>query len=193
METMKTTGTNNETTVSLSPVVKSGRIFNRCVHTLEDYFLSAGVVMISVLILSEAILRYLTSSMPMGIEELALLIAAWVYLIGIAMGTREDRQITVDIINMLPIPRKIDRIMNLGGDVVMILVAGIFFSYSIFYCIDVHNAGITIPAFYISLLVRELALPVGLFLLTVYAISRFVRDLHQHKQSSSLSAEKELP
>ncbi|GAI00321.1 unnamed protein product, partial [marine sediment metagenome] len=49
----------------------------RLYHTLENWFLGATIALIVIVVAAEAVMRQTMRAMPMGLEELALVTAAW--------------------------------------------------------------------------------------------------------------------
>lgn len=148
---------------------------SRGIHILENSFLIIGVFLVAILVTLEAVLRYTMHSMPLGIEESALITAVWVYFIGIAIAMRDRKQITVTVLNILPIPRSADKYLDIITNVITLAVCSLFAYHAIVWCRFVYTAHLLIPPFYVSALVSYLSFAIGLTLACVYSLIQLVR------------------
>lgn len=144
---------------------------------LENYSLRIGVFLIAVLVGLEALLRYTMRAMPLGLEEAALTVAAWVYFLGIAVAMRGRKQITVSLLKIFPIPPCVLKRIDIITVFLTFVICGIFAYFAIVWCYHVHTAHMRLPPFKLSALVSYLSLATGLTLATVYSLIQLVRKL----------------
>ena len=74
------------------------RINNQFI-AFSKYFFVVVSILICVLILANAIMRYIFQSEIYGINDVILLCAMWFYFIGCAVATYSDEHITADLIH----------------------------------------------------------------------------------------------
>lgn len=149
-------------------------------HFVENFTIVVGLSFIFVSVLLQCVFRYLIRSMPLGLEEMALIVASWIYFIGLGVATRIDNHIVIDIIDQVGLPKKLKKIVFSFGDLLVVFISGWFTYYSISYAYSVHKTGIVIPPFNISDLFKVGPLAIGMILATVYATVRMVRRLIEH-------------
>jgi len=120
----------------------------------------------------QAFLRYVLRSMPLGIEEGALIVGGWVYFIGIAVASRDKLHITVGILDRIS-PRVLTKIDLVGG-FLRVGILGVFVYIVSIYCLKIYALGTTLPPFYWSPLVSITCLVVGLAIACLYEIAHLV-------------------
>jgi TRAP-type C4-dicarboxylate transport system permease small subunit len=148
-------------------------------NILTNSILAIGVAAIATLVTLEAVLRYTMHAMPIGLEELALIIAAWVYFLGIALASRDRKQITVNILSVVRIGPRIAAGINLIASFFSVGASGLFAYFAIVYSLKVYTIGTTLPPFHWPAGVLVLSLPVGLVLASLYEVQELVRKLRR--------------
>mgnify|MGYP003681893152 CR=1 FL=1 len=152
---------------------------NKGFNILLNSVLSIGVFLIACFVSLEALLRYVVHSMPVGIEEGTLIIAVWVYFLGIAAASRDGKQITVSILDTLPISVNIRRRLDLVPDVVLLGTSCLFAYFAIVYCVKTYTSHVQVPPFYCSALVSTLSLAVGFVLASLYSAAQLVKKVRR--------------
>jgi len=146
---------------------------------ITNWILTLGYFTLIALIVIEGTTRYTMQRMPIGLEEIALIVAAWVFFIGIALASRDNRQIKVSILYMVPIPNSFHRRLDIAGDIISVLIGGYFSYIATIFCWHTWEHGLTYEPFRIPLVVQIGALAVGMIFMTIYILQRGIRRLRQ--------------
>lgn len=144
-----------------------------------NWIVTVAYFALIVLIITEGVTRYVMRGMPMGIEEVALIFAAWMFFIGISLATRDNRQITVSIINMIPIPKVFHRPLDIAGDVISVVIAGYFAYITVLHCWHVQEHGFSYEPFTFSSNVQIGAVGLGMTLMTIYLLRNGIRRIRR--------------
>lgn len=92
-------------------------------------------ILLGVLMFSQVLMRYLFNSPFLGIEEIALLLGAWVYFPAIAYATRQGEHIRGGILGLVVKSRSKTQIINLCMSILSIGVCAVFGYFAIKYAI----------------------------------------------------------
>ena len=144
---------------------------------VEDSIIVVGVAFIFVAVLMQAIFRYLIRSMPLGLEEMAIIVASWVYFVGLGVATRCDNHMVITIIDQVNLPEMLRKVIQSLGDLLVVCVSGTFAYYSIVYGYNDYKSGIIIVPFNISDLFKVGPMAIGMIMSTIYASVRLIQQL----------------
>ncbi|MFC1955885.1 TRAP transporter small permease, partial [Chloroflexota bacterium] len=96
--------------------------------------ITSGMAIIMAIVVLEALGRYTLHSTPGDIEDFALLTATYVYFLGAAHARRRKVHIFVDILQVLNLPKRFVKIVEVFALVIVILVSGTVAYYAIVNC-----------------------------------------------------------
>lgn len=133
-------------------------------------FLAVGITLtVTLLVFLQVLLRYVFKAPLMGIEELLLFPAIWLYMIGGALASLKKDHISCGILTLyIHKPRSI-RIFNLMKDIISAVIS-VWLAYWAFryflYSLQMWKVSdlLYVPMFY-----GESAIFIGLFFMVIYA------------------------
>ncbi|TRZ96342.1 MAG: TRAP transporter small permease subunit [Dehalococcoidia bacterium] len=96
-------------------------------------------LLITILMFSEVVLRYVFQSPIFGIEELCILLAMWLYFIGLGYATYDRNHITVDILPVLTKNQRDLRICDLLALLLSLVATGVVVYLTSKYCLFVYG------------------------------------------------------
>ncbi|MFD1173412.1 TRAP transporter small permease [Oceanobacillus picturae] len=156
---------------------------NKLLNNLEEYVAVLSLLIASLLVFLQVVLRYGFNISLVWSEEVSRYIIIWFILVGSSIAVREKAHATVDaVVAFLPtIPKKICSILaNLIGvtfSVVLIWSGSITVS-------NVIEFGNVTPAVGIPMAIPYLALPVGGALMLIRFLQLFIQDITNFKTSA---------
>jgi TRAP-type C4-dicarboxylate transport system permease small subunit len=128
---------------------------------------------LSGVMVTEVVSRYFLGYPIWGWEELAMISAMWLYMIGAAMAAYERSHLKVEIVPLLfKDPRKAS-IVDAAAILITLIIAGFVTYWSSSLLFWGLERGQTTPVFYIPWVVSQCSLFFASILMTVY----FARDL----------------
>ena len=128
---------------------------------------------------AEVILRYFLKEDLMGYEEIVVLIAFWMYLIGGAYGSYQRSHIRVDILEHLLKGKKLIVYNFLNNTVSAILVLVLAY-YSIVFIPNSIQMGARSTVYQFPLFIGHLSLAVGFVLMAFYTVVYYVQDFYKY-------------
>jgi len=144
----------------------------------ESAILIALNFTVALLIMVVVVIRYLLTTRIMGLEEIALLLAMYLYYIGAARASRIKRQITVKALQLLPVPISIRKFLDTMSSFLSFGVAAFFTYHAAAYCIWLSSTQMLYePIFEWPLYVVITSLPIGLLLISIYSLTHFVQKV----------------
>jgi TRAP-type C4-dicarboxylate transport system permease small subunit len=152
-----------------------GQIVDKAIsifHKIENTILRAGLGFVALAIFLQVIFRYLVRSMPQGLEEASIVLAAWMYFIAIAVQSRYGTHIKVTLLHFKnPAVR---RIQNIIIHSLSTLLFGFMTYTAIRHAVFIGQRGITLQTWEISGLVFYLSMVVGFTLSTLYLFAKLI-------------------
>ncbi|GAI74227.1 unnamed protein product, partial [marine sediment metagenome] len=124
--------------------IQTGNIAINMVSSMEKLIPSIGMAGLTILVALETILRYLFGTMILGMEEVAVLMALYCYLLGAACASRDNDHIKVNVLDEFPIPMKIRWTINILAGIISVGVTGAFAYISIRYGMSVAKSNLAI-------------------------------------------------
>lgn len=141
------------------------------------------VILISVSVLlvfgitSQVVLRYVFKSNLMGLEEITIFIAFWLYFIGGTYGASKRTHISADLTDVYIKNKIIRQVVQLFASLITIFISSIITYYSVDFFIWSLEKGATSPVLNIPMYFSQSAVFVGFTLMTIYFITHFIKDL----------------
>ncbi len=139
--------------------------------------LCVSSLLITILMVTEVVARYIFSISVIGLEEVMLLTVFWLYMMGAVMGTRERSHIRVDIVRLLvKDPQKVDVTKALSALISLIMTGFmIYWSYDLFsWAIE---RGQTTPALVLPYAISQCTFFVAGILIAVYLLYELVDNI----------------
>jgi len=130
---------------------------------------------LTILVALGTVLRYVFGTMILGMEEVAVLMALYCYLLGAACASRDNDHIIVNVLEEFSIPLKIRWAIKIFSEIISIGVTGAFTYISILYGMSVVKSNLTIIPLGISKLFAVLPLVIGFCLMFIHEIKWFIR------------------
>lgn len=142
-----------------------GRIYEK-LNKVEEYIASSLLIITSLLVFVQVILRYFAGYSISWSEEIALMMIVWFIFLGSSIAVREKAHVNMDAIpNILPPKAKL--IMEVVSVVISIIFCAVIAVAGVNMAIGAHDIGSTSTSLKIPLYVPYASVPVGLFLMTV--------------------------
>lgn len=147
---------------------------------IENFVVIVCCIAMITLVFSTVFIRYIFRTGYQGMEELVMLFAFGIYFIGAALGTHHETQITADMMSLfVKKPRKklMLRAFQSLVDGVLIGICAIYSTQQMLfmYGIGGRTTGLKMPIW-----INYSIILVGLFLMSIYAISHFVKYLSRY-------------
>ena len=155
--------------------IHKGNIAINIFSSLEKIIPSIGMAGLTILVALETTLRYLFGTMILGMEEVAVLLALYCYLLGAASASRDNDHIRVNVLDEFPLPMKIRWAIKVISGLISVGVTGAFAYISIRYGMSVAKSNLTIIPLGISKLFAVLPLIIGFCLMFIHEIKWFIR------------------
>ena len=143
-------------------------------------------IAIVLLVFVSVVMRYIFKSSFQGMEELIMLFAFGIYFIGAALSSREETQITADVMSLVvkkPRSKNLLRAFQNLVDGVLIGICGVFSLEEMLFVLDAgsRTAGLKLPLWVVYTVIF-----IGLFLMAFYAlvhsVEYFVKFLHNNRE-----------
>lgn len=143
-------------------------------------------IAIVLLVFVSVAMRYIFKSSFQGMEELIMLFAFGIYFIGAALSSREETQITADVMSLVvkkPRSKNLLRAFQNLVDGVLIGICGVFSLEEMLFVLDAgsRTAGLKLPLWVVYTVIF-----IGLFLMAFYAlvhsVEYFVKFLHNYRK-----------
>ena len=151
----------------------------KALRFLERYFerilLTGALLVMSVVLFAQVIMRYFLRSPFTWSEELARYVLVWSAIIGVSLAVRERRHISVDFLPLL-FGEKSHRVFAIIAHIGMLVFSFIMISASIPLIERLAMLGQTSPALGIPMWIVYAAIPVGFSLIMVRTIQALIVD-----------------
>lgn len=145
----------------------------------EDTVVSICASAMVFLVALTVVLRYIFKTQIVGIEDLIMLVAFAVYFIGASLGSREETEITADLMSLFikkPKSLALLRAYQRGANAILMGICAYFTAQQIQIVVNAHSktTGMNLPmwAYYTLILV-------GLVLVSFYSLYHFVNYIIQ--------------
>jgi len=146
------------------------------VKTVEEFITGIGIVVIPILLVARVILRFTIHAAPLGMEELGILMAAWIFYVGSACTSRMREQITVTVIQLVPLNQRIRRVINVIALTISLMVNVAFFYICYGYLTWHESQPAILEPFGWPIVVLDLSLVTGIGLMTWHTLTHLVSE-----------------
>jgi TRAP-type C4-dicarboxylate transport system permease small subunit len=121
--------------------------------------------------------RYVFQIPVMGLEEVLVYFALWLYILGSVNASREDTQITANVLDVFLKTERAKLMIRVAADVMGLVVALWLTWWAWDYFLYALRTWKLSPTRYIPTFYAECSLFIGLALMTVYGAFHFVRNV----------------
>lgn len=145
-------------------------IIDRGLLKFFDAVMAFANIAICAMILIGAFMRYVLSKDFYGMEELVLLVAFWMYFIGSAVATKEDSQVSADLISSALKSKRHKAVLALVRIIVTTLLFVLLSKWAWDYLLWSIALRPTTAVYKLPMSMQHAALLVSFFLSTLYEI-----------------------
>jgi len=145
-------------------------------HKILTYFQGANEIIavaltisVTSLVFIQVLLRYVFKAPLMGIEELLLFPAIWLYMIGGVLASMRKDHITCGILTLYIKKPRSERIFNLAKDVISAFISSWLAYWAFWYFMYSLRVWKVSDLLYIPMFLGESAIFIGLFFMVMYA------------------------
>ena len=149
---------------------KTFRTLGQILLKAEHFVVITCCIAIVVLVFATVLMRYIFKISFQGMEELIMLFAFGIYFIGSALGSREESQITADVMSIFIKRRKSMLLLRSFQHLVDGLLVGLCAVFSTQQMIFVLQEGSRTSGLKMPVWIVYMVILVGLFLMAFYAL-----------------------
>lgn len=166
------------------------RIFSviSCIDRVITFFIKPIVVFVSLAIafmLAIGIFSRSVIEKPVfGLEELVLIGAMWLYMLGAALASRERSHLSADFIQVICSNQKVIKAIHLVAGLVSLVMAIMFVSWSFDLLLWGVEKGQTTPVFQLPWYLSQSSLFVASLLFVFYLVRDLLKDLSKFNESN---------
>jgi len=135
----------------------------------EKFFMMITISFVTLIIFSECLLHVIGINF-VGYEEIVIIFAFWMYMLGSAYGSYDNSHIRADVLSVVMKESARKDFLSLLEKVVTLLLGLVFLYWAITFIIWSTNAGGCTPAWRIPNVVGQSSVVVGLILMMIYNI-----------------------
>ena len=154
-------------------------IISRVTALFEEYVVVFTMLLVTVIMCVQVVMRYVFAKPLLGYEELARYSMIWLAFIGAAYATRKRSHIKVDI---LPLIIKDERSLKKAGIIQDFLSFGFCTVFLYWLWVLLQAAGYRTPALGIPVWVPQLGIVIGFILMLCYFLAHFIKGVRDLKQ-----------
>ena len=121
--------------------------------------------------------RYVLQIPMMGLEEILVYFALWLYILGSVNASREDTQITANVLDVFLKTERSKLMIRIAADIMGLVVALWLTWWAWDYFLYSCRVWKLSPTRYVPTFYAECSLFIGLALMTVYGAIHFVRNV----------------
>lgn len=140
----------------------------------ENVFIVIAYIVILGVIITGVVSRYVMRHAIFGLEEVALMTVAYVFYIGAACATRDERHITTNVLHLFPISTRGRRIIKVLITAWSFVAFSIFSYYIVQYVIMVANMPAEHAPFHFPKVFYTAGVGVGFVLMSLHALQKFI-------------------
>src|SRR5512147_681854 len=141
------------------------------------WVLALLIVVVAGLEFIQVVTRYVFKIPVMGLEEVLIYFALWLYVLGSVNASREDTQITANVLDVFLKTQRSKLIVRVIADLMGVVVAVWLTWWGWDYFLYAFRIWKLSPTRYIPTFYAECALFIGLALMTIYGTIHFARNV----------------
>ena len=149
-------------------------IISRLTALFEEYLVAFLLILVTVLMFVQVVMRYVFAKRLLGYEELARYSMIWLAFIGAAYATRLRSHIKVDI---LPLIIKDERSLK-KAEIIQDFLSFAFCTVFLYWLwVLLQAAGYRTPALGIPVWVPQMGIVIGFILMLCYFLAHFIKGV----------------
>jgi TRAP-type C4-dicarboxylate transport system permease small subunit len=137
------------------------------------------VGLLAIQITAITVMRYVFSYSLLGFEEFTAILGLYLYFVGSALASRLNKQVRVNIIDSISIPPRARQIIDLVIVLAAFVVCAAFSYFALDYTVWTMERHVTIDPLGWPRAVIGFSLVIGLILMSIHELYRFVVKLRQ--------------
>lgn len=142
-----------------------------------NYSLTILITLVALMELVQVVTRYVFKIPVMGLEELLVFPAIWMYFIGSANASREDTQIKANVLDVFLKRKRSILTVRIIADVLSVLTAAWLTWYAWLYFLYALRVWKDSPTLYIPMFYAESFVFLGLMAMLVYGVIYLVKNV----------------
>jgi TRAP-type C4-dicarboxylate transport system permease small subunit len=143
------------------------------------WVLAVLIIIVAGLEFIQVVTRYVFKIPVMGLEEVLIYFALWLYVLGSVNASREDTQITANVLDVFLKTERSKLTIRVIGDVLGLVVALWLTWWAWDYFLYALRVWKLSPTRYIPTFYAECSLFIGLALMTIYGSVHFIRNVRR--------------
>lgn len=148
----------------------------RVLWFLETYFTGVLMLVSSLMIFMQVILRYVFSFSIIWVEEFARYSIVWFIFLGASLAAREGKHASVDVLIRL-FPPKVQKVFDVLDIVISIVFTLIIVWFGFSMVVRISQIGNITPALQIPMYIPYLAIPIGALMMTWRFLEKLLETL----------------
>ncbi|GAA2104682.1 MULTISPECIES: TRAP transporter small permease [Brevibacterium] len=136
-------------------------------------FLSCALIIVG--LFSEVVLRYAFGTSILGMNELIVIPALWMYFIGASYASHQGSHISANVLQVYLRGERARAVLRLVIAVISLGLALVFTWWGVLYLVSSAERGGTTSVFGLPLLLSQSAVTCGFVLMTLYALTEVLR------------------
>jgi TRAP-type C4-dicarboxylate transport system permease small subunit len=148
---------------------------------MQRAMLSISGLSLTILIFTQVVSRYVFNTAIFGIEELASCIAVWMYFIGCSVGAEQKEHISASLADMFINTPKGKKIHEITICIINIIIAGWMTVWAWQLTSWTLKFNMTSTELNIGIGYIQLAMPIGLGLMTFYFLADLIQKIIDSK------------
>jgi TRAP-type C4-dicarboxylate transport system permease small subunit len=142
-----------------------------------NYTLTVLMTLVALMELVQVVSRYIFKVPIMGLEELLVYPAIWLYFIGSANASREDTQIKANVLDVFLKSKRSILIIRIIADVLSVLVSLWLAWWAWLYFLYALRVWKDSPTLYVPMFYAESFVFLGVAAMTIYGVIYLVKNI----------------
>lgn len=160
---------------------------NKALNHLEEYLAVASLLFTSLLVFTQALLRYGFHTSLYWSDEVARYAIIWFVFIGASIAVREKAHATVDAVTIL-LPAKLQKVCSILANVLGLTFCFIVILAGSDTIANVLKFGSVTPSLGISMAIPYLALPAGATLMFIRFFQLLIHDIKTFRSDHDIKS-----
>lgn len=169
----------------MNAIIRSLAVLWEAKIQLHKFLLVLGGVSLTALIFVQVISRYVFDTAIFGIEEIASYVSVWFYFIGCSLGAANKEHISASLVNLFLQGHTAKLIMAIFTNIISTILSGWMAVWAFGLASWSLKMGMMSTELQIPIGLIQLAMPVGLSLMTLYFFAELIENillLNKHQQ-----------
>lgn len=156
---------------------RENHLFWRTLANIQKFIMVITGLAVMLIVSSAMLLRWLFNTDFKGYEEILVMFAFWLYMIGSSYGSYRKNQITADILNIYLKEGRVKSVINLVRSFLTLILAAIFNYWAYEFVVWGFTMKTKTPVWRLPMVWGQSSLMVGLTLVTFYNLVYFYDEI----------------